>query len=49
MVTLMEMYATGTAIMIVVLLEAIGVSWYYGEKLIHRSKCFSMLAVISYE
>lgn len=30
MVTLMETYATGTAIMTVVLLEAIAVSWYYG-------------------
>nr|XP_039248913.1 sodium-dependent serotonin transporter-like isoform X1 [Styela clava] len=30
MVTLMETYATGTAIMIVVLLEAIAVSWFYG-------------------
>lgn len=32
-VTLMETYAAGTAIMTVVLLEAIAVSWYYGTSL----------------
>ena len=31
LITLLEMYATGAAIMTVVLVEAIAVSWFYGK------------------
>lgn len=32
MLTLLDKYAAGTSILFAVLVEAIGVSWFYGEK-----------------
>lgn len=43
MLTLLDKYAAGTSILFGVLVEAIGVSWFYGE---HSSACRLKLNVL---
>lgn len=37
--TLLDKYAAGTSILFGVLVEAIGVSWFYGEKFLAKHSC----------